>query len=49
MKLLSKRGPKCCDDTVSASTITEKVTLTTVIVEPATVDRTALAPAAPPP
>jgi hypothetical protein len=49
MKLFSSRGPKCCDDTVSATTSTEKVTLTTVIVEPATAERSARAPSAPPP
>jgi hypothetical protein len=49
MKLRSNRGPKCCDDTVSATTRTENVTLTTVIIEPATADRSARAPSAPPP
>jgi len=45
-KLFSTRGPKCWDATVSATIVTEKVTLIAVIIAPMTAERSARAPSA---
>lgn len=49
VKLFSSLGPKCCDATVSATIVTENVTATTVMMDPATAESSARAPSAPPP
>ena len=48
MKLRSRRGPNCDDASDSATRVIEKTTPAMVIIEPAIVLSTRLAPSAPP-
>ena len=48
MKLRSSRGPNCDEASDRATRVREKTTPAMVIIEPATVPSTALAPSAPP-
>ena len=47
MKFRSSRGPNCEEASWSTTTVIEKVTLVIVIIEPATVERTAREPSGP--
>ena len=47
-KLRRRRGPNCCEASVSATMVIENVTPATVIIDAAMVDSTARAPSGPP-